>query len=218
MTRPVINSKNENLFHSNNFLDLRNLKNISKLSSSEQKSLSILVVANMELSSLNVEDRSSTIDALIKSFNESLPSFKQFDDLFNSYYSEKNITRKNELFKQVKPLESIAMYFSEIALIFNTVPKTTAITKKAFAFNLLLHWFNIENTHSVYFNFIDNFSFQDEINKIIEETKEIEKLEKNIKNELYSAFDNSIQIVEYIKKFLPRIYIPKKKGFRTNKK
>ncbi|WP_418181382.1 hypothetical protein ACNSOL_11825 (plasmid) [Aliarcobacter lanthieri] len=214
MTKPI---NNKEIFLSKSSLNLKDLKNVSKLSSNEQKSLAILVVANMELSSLKSIDKNSVINSLVNSFNRYLPSFKQFDDLFNTYYSEKDIKKKNEIFKKVKPLESIAMYFSEIAQRFNTVPKTTAITKKGFAFNLLLYWFNVGNTKSIYFEFLDEFNFQDEIDKVIQESKKIEDLNKGFRKELFDAFDNSIEIVEFLKKFIPRIYIPKKNGFRSNK-
>ena len=120
-------------------IDLIKIKNISSLSMAEQKNLAILIVAKNELSRLSKKDCDSFTTKILDYLNQNVISFSELDSLFTEYFEEKNPMKKNVIFKKIKPIEPLAVYLSEIAVIFNKVSKTHEITIK----DLYITWFCI---------------------------------------------------------------------------
>lgn len=125
----------------NNIIDLSNLKNIPSLSIMEQKNLAILVVARNELSRLLPLHSDSFSNLILEYLVKNAPDFKELESLFDKYYSETNPIKKSIIFKQIKPIEPLAVFLSEIAIIFNKTEKSSELSIKGFVYNLILNWF-----------------------------------------------------------------------------
>lgn len=205
-------------FSNKKIVDLSNLKNIPSLSTVEQKNLAILVVARNELSRLLPSDRDFFSNLIFDYLKKNVPDFRELDTLFERYFAETNPIKKNIIFKQIKPIEPLAVYLSEIAVIFNKVEKTSEIAIKGFVYNLILDWFEAEKMKSSYLSELSAISFQPQIDKLIQVTKE----DKIAREKLNMAFDNAIEISEFLKEFKYKLLLPNKciKGRRkaTNKR
>ena len=193
-------------------IDLIKIKNISSLSMAEQKNLAILIVAKNELSRLKEEDHDDFSRMILNYLNENVVSFDELDSLFTQYFEEKNPLIKNSIFKKIKPIEPLAVYLSEIAVIFNKVGKTNEISIKGFVYNLILYWYEAEKRKSNYLSAISNIKFQPQIDVLIERTRGI----KELRSELNGAFDNSTAISDFLldfklKQILPTISIKGKR-------
>lgn len=190
----------------NNIIDLSNLKNIPSLSIMEQKNLAILVVARNELSRLLPLHRDSFSNLILEYLVKNAPDFKELESLFDKYYSETNPIKKSIIFKQIKPIEPLAVFLSEIAIIFNKTEKSSELTIKGFVYNLILDWFKVEKMESRYLSELISIDFQSQIDKLIKRTKE----NPEARAELHVAFDNSIEISQFLKKFRYTLLIPDK--------
>ncbi len=188
----------------NNIIDLMKIKNISTLSMAEQKNLAILITAKNELSRLSEKDRDSFTTKILDYLNRNVISFSELDSLFTEYFEEKNPIKKNTIFKKIKPIEPLAVYLSEIAVIFNKVSKTHEITIKGFVFNLILYWFEAERRKSNYLSAISDIKFQPQIDELIKRTKQ----DKDLRDELKEAFDNSIEISDFLIDFKLKPILP----------
>ena len=104
----------------------------------------------------------------------------------------------------LKPIEPLAVYLSEIAVIFNKVSKTHEITIKGFVYNLILYWFEAERRRSNYLSAISDIQFQPYIDELVKRTRE----NKELRNELKDAFDNSIAISDFLLDFKLKPIIP----------
>lgn len=185
-------------------IDLIKIKNISSLSMAEQKNLAILIVAKNELSRLSKKDCDSFTTKILDYLNQNVISFSELDSLFTEYFEEKNPMKKNVIFKKIKPIEPLAVYLSEIAVIFNKVSKTHEITIKGFVYNLILYWFEAERRKSNYLSAISDIQFQPHIDELVKRTRE----NKELRNELKDAFDNSIDISNFLLDFKLKPIIP----------
>ena len=170
-------SKNEQiLIKQKGIINLSDLKNIPKLSSYEQKTVTILMLARNELERLEKDDLDFFAKLILDYLKENVPDFNELEKLFDRYNSEKNTFVKTSIFKKIKPIESLAVFLSECAVVYNKVDKTSDITIKAFVYNLILHWFVAEEMKSTYLNEFASLDFQPQINKFIENTKENKEL------------------------------------------
>lgn len=185
-------------------IDLIKIKNISSLSMAEQKNLAILIVAKNELSRLKEEDHDDFSRMILNYLNENVVSFDELDSLFTQYFEEKNPLIKNSIFKKIKPIEPLAVYLSEIAVIFNKVGKTNEISIKGFVYNLILYWYEAEKRKSNYLSAISNIKFQPQIDVLIERTRGI----KELRSELNGAFDNSTAISDFLLDFKLKPILP----------
>lgn len=198
-------SKNEQiLIKQKGIINLSDLKNIPKLSSYEQKTVTILMLARNELERLEKDDLDFFAKLILDYLKENVPDFNELEKLFDRYNSEKNTFVRTSIFKKIKPIESLAVFLSECAVVYNKVDKTSDITIKAFVYNLILHWFVAEEMKSTYLNEFASLDFQPQINKFIENTKE----NKEHREKLNRAFDNSIEIVEFLKTFSLKPIVP----------
>ena len=188
----------------NKIIDLMKIKNIATLSMAEQKNLAILIIAKNELSRLSKKDCDSFTTRILDYLNQNVISFSEIDSLFTEYFEEKNPMKKNIIFKKIKPIEPLAVYLSEIAVIFNKVSKTHEITIKGFVFNLILYWFEAERRKSNYLSAISDIQFQPHIDELVKRTRE----NKELRNELKDAFDNSIDISNFLLDFKLKPIIP----------
>jgi len=188
----------------NKIIDLMKIKNIATLSMAEQKNLAILIVAKNELSRLSKKDCDSFSRMILDYFNENVVSFGELDSLFTQYFEEKNPLIKNSIFKKIKPIEPLAVYLSEIAVIFNKVGKTNEISIKGFVYNLILYWYEAEKRKSNYLSAISNIKFQPHIDELVKRTRE----NKELRNELKDAFDNSIDISNFLLDFKLKPILP----------
>ena len=188
----------------NKIIDLMKIKNIATLSMAEQKNLAILITAKNELSRLSKKDCDSFTTKILDYLNQNVISFSELDSLFTEYFEEKNPMKKNVIFKKIKPIEPLAVYLSEIAVIFNKVSKTHEITIKGFAYNLILYWFEAERRKSNYLSAISDIQFQPHIDELVKRTRE----NKELRNELKDAFDNSIDISNFLLDFKLKPIIP----------
>ena len=188
----------------NKIIDLMKIKNIATLSMAEQKNLAILITAKNELSRLSKKDCDSFTTKILDYLNQNVISFSEIDSLFTEYFEEKNPMKKNIIFKKIKPIEPLAVYLSEIAVIFNKVSKTHEITIKGFVYNLILYWFEAERRKSNYLSAISDIQFQPHIDELVKRTRE----NKELRNELKDAFDNSIDISNFLLDFKLKPIIP----------
>ena len=188
----------------NKIIDLMKIKNIATLSMAEQKNLAILITAKNELSRLSKKDCDSFTTKILDYLNQNVISFSELDSLFTEYFEEKNPMKKNVIFKKIKPIEPLAVYLSEIAVIFNKVSKTHEITIKGFAYNLILYWFEAERRKSNYLSAISDIQFQPHIDELVKRTRE----NKELRNELKDAFDNSIDISNFLLDFKLKPILP----------
>ena len=188
----------------NKIIDLMKIKNIATLSMAEQKNLAILITAKNELSRLSKKDCDSFTTKILDYLNQNVISFSELDSLFTEYFEEKNPMKKNVIFKKIKPIEPLAVYLSEIAVIFNKVSKTHEITIKGFVYNLILYWFEAERRKSNYLSAISDIQFQPHIDELVKRTRE----NKELRNELKDAFDNSIDISNFLLDFKLKPIIP----------
>lgn len=188
----------------NKIIDLMKIKNIATLSMAEQKNLAILITAKNELSRLSKKDCDSFTTRILDYLNQNVISFSELDSLFTEYFEEKNPMKKNIIFKKIKPIEPLAVYLSEIAVIFNKVSKTHEITIKGFVYNLILYWFEAERRKSNYLSAISDIQFQPHIDELVKRTRE----NKELRNELKDAFDNSIAISDFLLDFKLKPIIP----------
>ena len=188
----------------NKIIDLMKIKNIATLSMAEQKNLAILIIAKNELSRLSKKDCDSFTTRILDYLNQNVISFSELDSLFTEYFEEKNPMKKNIIFKKIKPIEPLAVYLSEIAVIFNKVSKTHEITIKGFVYNLILYWFEAERRRSNYLSAISDIQFQPHIDELVKRTRE----NKELRNELKDAFDNSIAISDFLLDFKLKPIIP----------
>ncbi len=193
-------------FSNKKILDLSNLKNIPVLSTVEQKNIAILVIARNQLSRLLPLDRDLFSDYILEYLENNVPDFNELDSLFDKYFSETNPLRKNSIFKQIKPIEPLAVYLSEIAVIFNKTEKNSEITIKGFVYNLILDWFEAEKMKSSYLSELNTISFQPQIDDLIKRTKK----DATEREKLNIAFDNAIEISEFLKDFKYKIFLPSK--------
>lgn len=188
----------------NKIIDLMKIENIATLSMAEQKNLAILIIAKNELSRLSKKDCDSFTTRILDYLNQNVISFSELDSLFTEYFEEKNPMKKNIIFKKIKPIEPLAVYLSEIAVIFNKVSKTHEITIKGFVYNLILYWFEAERRRSNYLSAISDIQFQPHIDELVKRTRE----NKELRNELKDAFDNSIAISDFLLDFKLKPIIP----------
>ena len=188
----------------NKIIDLMKIKNIATLSMAEQKNLAILITAKNELSRLSKKDCDSFTTKILDYLNQNVISFSELDSLFTEYFEEKNPMKKNVIFKKIKPIEPLAVYLSEIAVIFNKVSKTHEITIKGFVYNLILYWFEAERRKSNYLSAISDIQFQPHIDELVKRTRE----NKELRNELKDAFDNSIDISNFLLDFKLKPILP----------
>ena len=188
----------------NKIIDLMKIENIATLSMAEQKNLAILIIAKNELSRLSKKDCDSFSTRILDYLNQNVISFSELDSLFTEYFEEKNPMKKNIIFKKIKPIEPLAVYLSEIAVIFNKVSKTHEITIKGFVYNLILYWFEAERRRSNYLSAISDIQFQPHIDELVKRTRE----NKELRNELKDAFDNSIAISDFLLDFKLKPIIP----------
>ena len=188
----------------NKIIDLMKIENIATLSMAEQKNLAILIIAKNELSRLSKKDCDSFTTKILDYLNQNVISFSELDSLFTEYFEEKNPMKKNIIFKKIKPIEPLAVYLSEIAVIFNKVSKTHEITIKGFVYNLILYWFEAERRKSNYLSAISDIQFQPHIDELVKRTRE----NKELRNELKDAFDNSIAISDFLLDFKLKPIIP----------
>lgn len=188
----------------NKIIDLMKIENIATLSMAEQKNLAILIIAKNELSRLSKKDCDSFTTRILDYLNQNVISFSELDSLFTEYFEEKNPMKKNIIFKKIKPIEPLAVYLSEIAVIFNKVSKTHEITIKGFVYNLILYWFEAERRRSNYLSAISDIQFQPHIDELVKRTRE----NKELRNELKDAFDNSIDISNFLLDFKLKPIIP----------
>ena len=188
----------------NKIIDLMKIENIATLSMAEQKNLAILITAKNELSRLSKKDCDSFTARILDYLNQNVISFSELDSLFTEYFEEKNPMKKNIIFKKIKPIEPLAVYLSEIAVIFNKVSKTHEITIKGFVYNLILYWFEAERRRSNYLSAISDIQFQPHIDELVKRTRE----NKELRNELKDAFDNSIAISDFLLDFKLKPIIP----------
>ena len=188
----------------NKIIDLMKIENIATLSMAEQKNLAILIIAKNELSRLSKKDCDSFTARILDYLNQNVISFSELDSLFTEYFEEKNPMKKNIIFKKIKPIEPLAVYLSEIAVIFNKVSKTHEITIKGFVYNLILYWFEAERRRSNYLSAISDIQFQPHIDELVKRTRE----NKELRNELKDAFDNSIAISDFLLDFKLKPIIP----------
>ena len=188
----------------NKIIDLMKIENIATLSMAEQKNLAILITAKNELSRLSKKDCDSFTTKILDYLNQNVISFSELDSLFTEYFEEKNPMKKNVIFKKIKPIEPLAVYLSEIAVIFNKVSKTHEITIKGFVYNLILYWFEAERRKSNYLSAISDIQFQPHIDELVKRTRE----NKELRNELKDAFDNSIDISNFLLDFKLKPIIP----------
>ena len=188
----------------NKIIDLMKIENIATLSMAEQKNLAILIIAKNELSRLSKKDCDSFTTRILDYLNQNVISFSELDSLFTEYFEEKNPMKKNIIFKKIKPIEPLAVYLSEIAVIFNKVSKTHEITIKGFVYNLILYWFEAERRRSNYLSAICDIQFQPHIDELVKRTRE----NKELRNELKDAFDNSIAISDFLLDFKLKPIIP----------
>ena len=151
----------------NKIIDLMKIENIATLSMAEQKNLAILIIAKNELSRLSKKDCDSFTTRILDYLNQNVISFSELDSLFTEYFEEKNPMKKNIIFKKIKPIEPLAVYLSEIAVIFNKVSKTHEITIKGFVYNLILYWFEAERRRSNYLSAISDIQFQPHIDELV---------------------------------------------------
>ena len=170
----------------------------------EQKNLAILITAKNELSRLSKKDCDSFTTRILDYLNQNVISFSEIDSLFTEYFEEKNPMKKNVIFKKIKPIEPLAVYLSEIAVIFNKVSKTHEITIKGFVYNLILYWFEAERRKSNYLSAISDIQFQPHIDELVKRTRE----NKELRNELKDAFDNSIDISNFLLDFKLKPIVP----------
>lgn len=188
----------------NKIIDLMKIENIATLSMAEQKNLAILITAKNELSRLSKKDCDSFTTKILDYLNQNVISFSELDSLFTEYFEEKNPMKKNVIFKKIKPIEPLAVYLSEIAVIFNKVSKTHEITIKGFVYNLILYWFEAERRKSNYLSAISDIQFQPHIDELVKRTRE----NKELRNELKDAFDNSIDISNFLLDFKLKPIVP----------
>mgnify|MGYP000266971095 FL=1 len=188
----------------NKIIDLMKIENIATLSMAEQKNLAILITAKNELSRLSKKDCDSFTTKILDYLNQNVISFSELDSLFTEYFEEKNPMKKNVIFKKIKPIEPLAVYLSEIAVIFNKVSKTHEITIKGFVYNLILYWFEAERRKSNYLSAISDIQFQPHIDELVKRTRE----NKELRNELKDAFDNSIDISNFLLDFKLKPILP----------
>ena len=187
----------------NKIIDLMKIENIATLSIAEQKNLAILITAKNELSRLSKKDCDSFTTRILDYLNQNVISFSELDSLFTEYFEEKNPMKKNIIFKKIKPIEPLAVYLSEIAVIFNKVSKTHEITIKGFVYNLILYWFEAERRRSNYLSAISDIQFQPHIDELVKRTRE----NKELRNELKDAFDNSIDISNFLFVLLTSVFL-----------
>jgi hypothetical protein len=157
-----------------------------------------------ELLRLSKKDCDSFTTKILDYLNQNVISFSELDSLFTEYFEEKNPMKKNVIFKKIKPIEPLAVYLSEIAVIFNKVSKTHEITIKGFVYNLILYWFEAERRKSNYLSAISDIQFQPHIDELVKRTRE----NKELRNELKDAFDNSIDISNFLLDFKLKPIIP----------
>lgn len=201
---------------SNRILDLSDIKNIPQLSTIEQKNLAILVMARNELSRLEECDRDTFSNLLINYLERNVPDFNELDNLFTKYFDETNPLIRNLVFKQIKPIEPLAVYLSEMAVVFNKTHKTSELAIKAFSYQLILSWFQGEKKQSTYLDEVNNLDLQPEIDKLIKRTKD----DKFAREKMHESFDNAIEVAELLSRYRFKILVPNRciKGKRKNKK
>lgn len=84
-------SKNEQiLIKQKGIINLSDLKNIPKLSSYEQKTVTILMLARNELERLEKDDLDFFAKLILDYLKENVPDFNELEKLFDRYNSEKN--------------------------------------------------------------------------------------------------------------------------------
>lgn len=195
----------------NKILDLTLVDNIKNLSTREQKNIAILIIARNELERLKEYDLDEFALKLKTYLVNNVPSLKELERLFESYYEEKNPFKKNSIFKRIKPIEPLAVYLSEVAAIFNKEDKSTEFTIKAFAYQLIHDWFEAEGKVSTYLEEVNELKLEAEIYNITTRAKEY-------RNEINKAFDNAIEVSEFIRDYVFKIILPKRCIKGTRKK
>ncbi|MDX4028354.1 hypothetical protein [Aliarcobacter skirrowii] len=195
-------------------LDLTNLTNLAKISSFEKKSITILSIVRNELSRLYEDDHDETSLAVLKYLESRVPDYKEIEDIFEDYHNEKNFYKKIAKLKNLLPIEEVGVYLNESAIIYNKFQKLSELAIKAFSYNLIHDWFVGEKANSVYIAALKEFDFQKEIDKLIERTKNNKESREDIKK----AFENSIEISEFLNKFAFTVIIPKSKIMNISKR
>jgi len=206
-----------------------NFKNFSKISSFEKKNLAILIFVKYKLSMyVNMNKNDEFVNKLYDWLDSNIINYKELEILFTTYYNTKEGTNlKNELFKLVKPIEELAIYLKEIALINNKI-NIGAITPdnilviKAFVLNLLDYWFNVLKKNTYYYKNIYDFNYIVELEKINKLNKNNSLSSKEVSKDefieqLHLIYDNSIEIAEFISNYAFKIIVPNIKGKRKDK-
>ena len=205
------------------------IKNMSSISSFEKKNLAILILVKHKLTiytSIIKDDE--FINKLYSWLDSNIFSYIELEFLFNTYYNTKYGTNLNNmLFKMVKPIEEIAIYLKETAIINNKVElgeitQDNILIVKAFALNLLDYWFNSLKKQTYYYKNIYEFNYQDELEKLNKANKDnsygfINKSKNEFREQLNLIYDNSIEIAEFISNYAFKIIVPNIKGKRKDK-
>ena len=96
-------SKNEQiLIKQKGIINLSDLKNIPKLSSYEQKTVTILMLARNELERLEKDDLDFFAKLILDYLKENVPDFNELEKLFDRYNSEKKTFVKTSIFNKIK--------------------------------------------------------------------------------------------------------------------
>lgn len=205
-------------------VDFKNIKNMSSISSSEKKNLAILIIVKHKLSMyVKINKNDEFINEIYTWLDSNIINYTELEILFTTYYNTKDGTNlKNELFKLVKPIEEIASYLKEIALMNNKIgigeiTQDNILIVKAFALNLLDYWFNILQKNTYYYKDIYEFNYKEEIIRLNELNKNNSYGFKNknkdeFREKLHLIYDNSIEIAEVISNYAFKIIIPNIKG------
>lgn len=208
----------------------KSIKDMSNISSFEKKNLAILILVKHKLTiytSIRKDDE--FINELYSWLDSNIISYRELEILFTTYYNTKDGTNlKNKLFKMVKPIEEIAIYLKETAIINNKVglgeiTQDNILIVKAFALNLLDYWFNILEKQTYYYKNIYEFDYQDELEKLNKTNKDnsygfINKSKNEFREQLNLIYDNSIEIAEFISNYAFKIIVPNIKGRKMSKK
>ena len=195
-------------------LDLTNLKNLTKISSFEKKNITILSIVRNELSRLYEDDHDETSLAVLKYLESRVPDYKVIEDIFEDYHNEKNFYKKITKLQNLLPIEEVGVYLNESAVIYNKFQKLSELSIKAFSYNLIYDWFVGEKAKSVYIAALKELDFQKEIDKLIERTKNNKESREDIKK----AFENSIEISEFLNRFAFTVIIPKRRNMNIVKR
>ena len=199
-------------------LNLTIINNSSKLSSYEQKNLSILIFARYKLAFFVKQNPNDEfINKLYEWLVNNVMDFRDIDIAFTAYNNTKDGTPlKDDLFRIVKPLEELALYLSKVAELNNKIMNEKinnddVLLIKAFTLNLLSYWFNrLLNKEfkrqTIYFNEIINFDFESEIHKINKEfIFSINKEEPNKKEQINLMYDSSFEVADFLSTFVFKI-------------